>query len=94
MKTSEKVTHTPGPWEWEHIPATPEAVAVSTLRGPLVLCRYWHGVTELPDAALIAAAPEMLETLERIARLGPVLPMTEFDYASVQASIRKAKGEL
>ncbi len=65
MTTKEKVTHTPGPWEWEHIPATPETIAVSTLRGPLVLCRYWHGLTELPDAALIAAAPEMGAELYR-----------------------------
>lgn len=59
--------HSKGPWIWEHHPATKEAIAVSTLKGPTVLCRFWPVLADEhldDDAKLIASAPELLAALQ------------------------------
>lgn len=57
---------TPGPWEWEHEAGNEVTVAVSSLAGPAVLCRYWprtQAKNAEADAHLIAHAPEWLAAL-------------------------------
>ncbi len=84
--------HTSGPW---HL------IETKNLRNPELSCYllanknpYIHGTLDgvIPqDAALIAAAPEMLEALERVFRGLPANydgPMME----QVESVIKKAKG--
>ena len=57
--------HTPGPWKWERRIDEGATIAVWSLRGPRVLCRWWEGIGHTEDAQadarLIAAAPELLD---------------------------------
>jgi hypothetical protein len=93
-----KNEHTPGPWFWEHIPAREgQAIAVSSLKGPMVLCRYWYEEM-LPDARLIAAAPDLLqaakdalESLKRLQDTDGAYRVTNI--YQLQSAIRKAVGQ-
>jgi hypothetical protein len=73
MKTVERVTHTPGPWTLE----APEDKAGWTIQGPdeKVAHLYLYGPTTggprtrgepSANARLIAAAPELLEALQKL----------------------------
>lgn len=68
-ETNEFEGHTPGPWEWGLLQEE-GSLDVCTLHGPVVLCRYWpeapSGVNFLPDANLIAAAPELLRERDEL----------------------------
>lgn len=59
-----------GPWVWER-EANPGAVAVHTLKGPDILCRWWeagafHSEGPPLDAASIAAFPELIAEVQRL----------------------------
>ena len=114
MKTAEKASHTPGPWR-EYAPEIwnddhTALVADENYRTIEAGHGYLHddigfavtGFIRPVDAALLAAAPEMLQALEAI-----VDALFEFDLTEPQpeqaldhmveiakAAIRKAKGEL
>ena len=57
------MTHTP--WTWERVEGH-KMVTEHTLNGPDVLCRYWGNNPPTDHARLIAAAPELLEELDRL----------------------------
>lgn len=73
--------HTPGPWKWARSGLEP-CVIRGTVEGEISV--------DDEDAALIAAAPELLAALERISRAG--WP-TNKDYRHIAEVIKKAKGE-
>ncbi len=92
-------THTKGPWEikpWDGY----ERIAVrATVTNPLTGCDNWKellNVQSIPDARLIAAAPDLLEALIEIDQYlqgcaGCCYPTGLFDV--VQSAIAKARGE-
>ena len=83
MSARERSEHTPGPWTLAELPG-----AMGTARvfaGPQQLTH----IINKSDARLIAAAPEMLEALQAIAKLN----VDDFAYSAVQtarAAIAKA----
>lgn len=89
MSTSEKIKHTPGPWF-----AGTGWIGAGDVKDGKVICSIDHfpyGATEA-NANLIAAAPEMLQVLERVfdwcnTNHQPVIAL------DVDAIVRKAKGE-
>lgn len=101
------MTHTPGPWHWEREGGGETVVPCHTLKGPTVLCRWWETVPdphhiEPGDARLIAAAPDMLEALEKIAEgdqmeidfvmRGEWENLCEYQRSLARAAIAKAAG--
>lgn len=106
--------HTPGPWEWEGNPNRDENYydgPLAVLRGPNgeEICSFGdctqyypsQGVEPQPDdARLIAAAPELLEALCELKRLGehgmtpnPTEWLTFHDKVAQIASAAIAKAE-
>ncbi len=102
VKTSEKVTHTPGPWQNAQL-------IIEGCNGRLSICDVHdhsstsevHTLDEAEaNAHLIAAAPEMLEALEQIRTLTAYMnasgcgsTLAKLEHLA-DAAIRKAKGEL
>ena len=104
------MSHTPGPWKFEVVDETDSLLGCKRLDGGsgstvIDLSNEWTGYPECgqdlqmtiskDDAALIAAAPEMLRALEAVTG-----DSEESDYmtqAQIQglcrAAIRKARGE-
>jgi hypothetical protein len=62
------VSYTPGPWEAKSYPSVDYPDGVWYVEGP-VQAEEVDGLANGADARLIAAAPELLEALEQIARL-------------------------
>lgn len=84
--------HTPGPWKWHRVQA-PQSVTEYTLKGPDVLCRYWHDISQSHDALLIAAAPDLLEALESLLKFPDHGHSNAIDaWDKARAVISKAKG--
>lgn len=95
----------PNKWEWVNLPATDKSIAVSTLSGPTVLCRYWPGFGApderlTADARLIAAAPELLAACRLALAQFASITMSEAALDSdtavlsqLQAAIAKAEGQ-
>jgi hypothetical protein len=81
--------HTPGPWASVH-DADGDYLIMSPESGRFIAVTYTDAEQDEANARLIAAAPEMLEALERIL---PSLQGTGHAN-TVRAVIRKAKGEL
>jgi hypothetical protein len=90
------VSHTPGPWEFDY-----EAGEVSAPNGTVVLYP-----TMLPDEAeevanghLVAAAPDLLEALERVKTKFDEMTgnkssfFSVADYKAVVSALKKAKGQ-
>lgn len=75
--------HTKGPWILVRSPKTPDLVRV----GPGV------AITDENNAALIAAAPEMLDRLHECLGYLEADNAPEYFIASVKAAIAKAKGK-
>ncbi len=67
--TDRAATPTPGPWTWERLVEDDglPRVAEFTLKGPDVLCRYWHDSPPSADALTIAAASDLLAALNTAA---------------------------
>lgn len=85
--------HTPGPWRVDY------TQGIVTKDGvPIAYVYNDYSDTPLPDARLIAAAPELLEVLKTLAdypiaggyALGPCI--TECDMKEIRAAIAKAEG--
>lgn len=93
------------PWQWIHTPATDQVIAVSTLSGPTVLCRYWPGFGApderlTADARLIAAAPELLAACKLALHQFKSVEMSDVALDSdaavltqMEAAIAKAEGQ-
>ena len=104
--TNNTTQHTPGPWTWhDHAPWSVWAGDVQ-----VAACRVEDDNREVvgymernseraqANARLIAAAPMLLEALERLTRLydkSLMTPVNEFApaWAATRAAIRAAKGE-
>lgn len=106
MSTQVKQAYTPGPWALRDDSgmAWGQARIAYALWGANDRCvamlqfgDFSPSSDKIPvaqnDARLIAAAPEMLEALERIIRNGTTFTLTQFDLDAAKAAIRKAKGE-
>ena len=101
------MSHTPGPWKFEVVDETDSFLGCRWLDGGggssvIDLSNEWAGYPEngedlqmtisKDDAALIAAAPEMLEALERIRDESGPFNLGEMRKL-VESAIRKARGE-
>jgi len=101
------MSHTPGPWKFEVVDETDSFLGCKRLDGGsgstvIDLSNEWTGYPECgqdlqmtiskDDAALIAAAPEMLEALERIRDESGPFNLGEMRKL-VESAIRKARGE-
>lgn len=101
------MSHTPGPWKFKVVDETDSFLGCKRLDGGsgstvIDLSNEWAGYPECgedlqmtiskDDAALIAAAPEMLEALERIRDESGPFNLGEMRKL-VEAAIRKARGE-
>lgn len=65
-----KTTHTPGPWGLRHSGKTVVSLPhTSPEAREVIAC----SIENTANARLIAAAPELLDALEEIARRGPVI---------------------
>ena len=99
--------HTPGPWKFEVVDETDSFLGCKRLNGGngstvIDLSDEWTGYPECgqdlqmtiskDDAALITAAPEMLEALERIRDESGPFNLGEMRKL-VESAIRKARGE-
>lgn len=83
-----ETNHTPGPWTWTPGPA--DGYYGDTLRSPAkgyALAEASEGMT-MADTRLIAAAPELLEALRRLAH--PMADDDDLDFA--RKIIAKAEG--
>ena len=97
MTTNKEATHTPGPWF-----ATTDLATVRL--HPWCVRAGDHVVTDIyeeADAHLIAAAPDLLAALEKVAShlllllTGNSLPNTyPSDFNEAQRAIAKARGEV
>ena len=90
-----KTKHTPGPWVINPINHC-EILADGRLTMNTVVANVPVG---MPDARLIAAAPEMLEALEKIKETLDIIKGGEFfamnyELLLVNRAIAKAKGDL
>lgn len=98
------MSHTPGPWKFEVVDETDSFLGCKRLDGGggstvIDLSDEWTGYPECgqdlqmtiskDDAALIAAAPEVLEALEYAIAQVPELASVP----GIEAAIRKARGE-
>ena len=98
------MSHTPGPWKFKVVDETDSFLGCKRLDGGsgstvIDLSNEWTGYPECgqdlqmtiskDDAALIAAAPEMLEALEYAIAQVPELASVP----GIEAAIRKARGE-
>jgi hypothetical protein len=105
------MAHTPGPWKWDDDEGLRDGCVLGLLLGPNgqpvasgLMPMEEGGVVQPilcnPDnARLIAAAPELLSSLEECVRLLDVLPIkyrTRADFAGnkARAVIAKAKGDV
>lgn len=101
-KKAERVQHTPGPWRYEVVSSGPSGkrlpiywrvksvnATVAGIPGLDDVAAYAVG-----DAALIAAAPEMLEALEEYVRCAEEgLAGNPDPLARAKSAIAKARGE-
>jgi hypothetical protein len=98
------MSHTPGPWKFEVVDETDSFLGCRWLDGGggssvIDLSNEWTGYPEngedlqmtisKDDAALIAAAPDMLEALEYAIAQVPELASVP----GIESAIRKARGE-
>lgn len=84
--------HTPGPWHVVEGKLSKSALEVHA--DSRAICELWrrgNAKTELANARLIAAAPEMLEALRLIENEDMVVPA---DREIIKAAIAMATGEL
>lgn len=83
--------HTPGPWKWEGSTARPDKYVYLQNGVHSLVGASLDGFTDNPyNARLIAAAPELLEALEKIVKFDTPLPCGLLGQA--QEAIKKAKG--
>ena len=101
------MSHTPGPWKFKVVDETDSFLGCKRLDGGggstvIDLSNEWTGYPECgqdlqmtiskEDAALIAAAPDMLEALERIRDESGPFNLGEMRKL-VESAIRKARGK-
>ena len=98
------MSHTPGPWTVANFNEQTFTVDVETVergndvpeKGYLIARAYCGPDGSSPDAALIAAAPDMLSMLEAVIRhdeaLKPEFRLSSSLIRHIQTTIDKAKG--
>ena len=92
--------HTAGPWETMEMPGPQSDIVCQAETGQRV-CEFPYGLSDGEDAAnarLIAAAPDLLEALERTLSWlasypGEACMSEKGPYAQARAAIAKATGE-
>jgi hypothetical protein len=102
-KTMEKATYTPGPWRaegWKNVVVNlPTGETIALCPGP----KYAPLGVFQANAALIAAAPDLLEALEKLADMVPEIaralpsgvPLAYADaFDNARAALTKARGEV
>ena len=89
--------HTPGPWRWRMHGASGDTKLVGSNEVPLVWQdRHWQCPSQDANAALIAAAPDLLAACEKYIELedwqddDPRGAVTDVDYAEVAEMLRAA----
>ena len=89
--------NTPGPWTVSELDARgePSEFYIFIEPGVAVIERSVEGRDgcDMPDARLIAAAPELLEALQHIARAESTSLALEYVQGIARAAIAKATGE-
>jgi len=92
-------THTPGPWKCSAFSAIDTVSADGQPIAEVVAIRAWGGQTQEAldtrhaNAALIASAPELLDTLKMMkAAFRDNRPLTLAEFREVQSAIAKAEG--
>lgn len=94
MRNSNKPKHTPGPWSVGEITnpnkLVKSALILSPAGGVIATASNITTAGTLSNAALIAAAPEMLDALEFIL---DTWHMDDHSKELAKSAIRKAKGE-
>jgi hypothetical protein len=83
--------HTPGPWTLNPARST-RVDLIDNAKGEAVGEIIWVDTRKPADARLIAAAPDLLEALERILRDVPCDGLDEWE-GQARAAIAKATGE-
>lgn len=81
--------HTPGPWRRQVIAPNFDRIAIQTANGKHAIATVW---VSKADARLIAAAPDMLETLQEAVNKGYMWDNDPELWAKASAAIAKAKG--
>ena len=85
--------HTPGPWSFYDDSNNGKTNCVEIVAIGKTVARIYHSVPaeDLPNASLMAAAPELLEALKEMVRLAEHEGWEGFPKA--RAAIAKAQGE-
>ena len=78
--------HTPGPWK--EVRLVGGSHRVTTAAGCSIAEAFGAGVTDAPNAKLIAAAPDMLAELKRLRDV-----VGDEDVDCIEAVIAKAEGQ-
>lgn len=98
MKTTAKVTHTPGPWRFDTDSGTVGQAklngveVIASIEAPPLGTNKWDTDALLANGAIIAAAPDMLEALEAVAQDAGFGTLPIELRRTVNAAIAKAKG--
>jgi hypothetical protein len=90
MSTDTKSAHTPGPW---HVHENGYGVFFADSQTNGSVAKIADKECALANARLIAAAPELLETLESIVACAEASASTASWIPTAKAAIRKARGE-
>lgn len=89
--------HTPGPW-YVVVGKSRMVCAPQTTNKPIAVCNFDNGQAEKANASLIAAAPDLLEALEKMVGEYPYNPPCKNwedkaeAHTTARAAIAKAKG--
>jgi hypothetical protein len=89
--------YTPGPWVFYDDSNDGKTKRIEIAARGKTVARIYHSVPEedLPNARLIAAAPDLLEALQYMVNACPAIdPSGEDAHAHSRAAIAKATGDL
>jgi hypothetical protein len=99
--TTERARHTPAPWKWMGSKAYPnERLYLRSMSNDAYAMWTGKGETEAANAALIAAAPELLEALQDLDRVATALlagkyeGRTEIGHSDLSISARNARAAI
>ena len=92
------MSHTPGPWKFYDDSNDGKTNRIEIVAIGKTVARIYHSVPaeDLPNARLIAAAPDLLEALKRLAAYGDVFAYRFNEtnpFKQAIAAIEKAEGK-
>lgn len=94
MNTKHTPTFTPGPWETVGTTVrTPFRHGDPTAIGLEIAECCQHNPSRFADARLIAAAPDLLEVLRNLERVGMSIRADSIIWKDIRAAIAKAEGQ-